>query len=75
MPREKAGRVRTHISIDQQILMRLDLMFYDPARGRSAYGARSDFIERLLREHFAKEDAQVEAAEATAKSKETIANV
>lgn len=44
-------RKRVNLYIDENTLTELQLFFFDPARGKAEYGALSELVNVLLKEH------------------------
>lgn len=53
-PRNPQKPKEIQITLPEALLMELNLLFFDPAKGRPKYGARSKLIENLLREYLGK---------------------
>lgn len=45
-------RKRVNLYIDENTLTELHIFFFDPARGKAEYGALSELVNVLLREHL-----------------------
>lgn len=60
MPRRPAiiKPVEKKLSLDAELVARVELMLFSDLEGRVPYGAWAGFIEQLLREHFARRARQ-----------------
>lgn len=60
MPRRPAiiKPVEKKLSLDAELVAKVELMLFSDIEGRVPYGAWAGFIEQLLREHFARKARQ-----------------
>jgi len=45
-------RKRVNLYIDEHTLTELQIFFFDPARGKAEYGALSELVNVLLKDHL-----------------------
>lgn len=64
MPRRPAiiKPVEKKLSLDAELVAKVELMLFSDLEGRVPYGAWAGFIEQLLREHFARKARQEDFA-------------
>lgn len=53
MGRKKKGRSRRiNVYISEELLVKFDLLYFDPTRGKAEYGKLSEVLNHLLMQHI-----------------------
>lgn len=56
-PKKIVQSVSKNIALPQDLVARMELELYSDLEGKIPFGAQQKFFERVLREHYARQDA------------------